>query len=120
MSNLGDAALALALGAGGGFLLWHLARKYGDGGASRPDGRPAKADAPAPPPRRATSVCSLKLDATGLTADGKPVDVATAVDRCKSAGRAEVLFAADGPAQVYVDLSQAFAKAGIPITVRRP
>jgi hypothetical protein len=119
MSNLGDAVIALAIGAGGGFLLWRYFRDDKAGGA-RPPGRKSKSEDVAAPPPRTGGVCSLKLDATGLTADGKAVDVPTALAHCKAAGRADVIFAADGPAQIYVDLSQAFAKAGIPITVRRP
>ena len=119
MSNLGDAVIALAIGAGGGFLLWRHFRDDKDGGAKSRGQKASNNDAPAPPPRTGGG-CSLKLDATGLTADGKPVDVPTALAHCKAAGRADVIFAADGPAQIYVDLSQAFAKAGIPITVRRP
>ena len=118
MSNLGDAVIALAIGAGGGFLLWRHLRDKKDGGA-QPDPKPVVQDAAAPPPR-VSGACSLKLDATGLSADGKPVDVPTAVKRCKAAGRADLFLTDSAPAQVYVDLSQAFAKAGIPLTVRRP
>ena len=118
MSNLGDAVIALAIGAGGGFLLWRHFRDDKDG--VRPSGqKPASESASAPPPR-VSGACSLKLDATGLSADGKPVDVPTAVTRCKAVGRADLFLTEGAPAQVYVDLSQAFAKAGIPLTVRRP
>ena len=119
MSNLGDAVIALAIGAGGGFLLWRHLRDKKDGGEQPPEPKPVVAEAPAPPPRTG-SACSLKLDATGLSADGNPVDVPTAVKRCKAAGRADLFLTDSAPAQVYVDLSQAFAKAGIPLTVRRP
>jgi hypothetical protein len=119
MSNLGDAVIALAIGAGGGFLLWRHFRDDKDGGAKSTGHKASNNDAPAPPPRTGGG-CSLKLDATGLTAEGKPVDVPTAVARCKPSSRADLVLADDAPAQVYVDLSQAFAKAGIPLNVRRP
>jgi hypothetical protein len=118
MSNFGDAVIALAIGAGGGFLLWRHLRDKKDSSVPPSDPKPVVAEASAPPPR--TGACSLKLDATGLSADGKPVDVPTAVKRCKAAGRADLFLTDSAPAQVYVDLSQAFAKAGIPLTVRRP
>jgi hypothetical protein len=119
MSNLGDAVIALAIGAGGGFLLWRHFRDDKGGGVRPPSSKPASENASAPPPR-VGGACSLKLDATGLSADGKPVDVPTAVTRCKAARRADLFLTEGAPAQVYVDHSQPFAKAGIPLTVRRP
>jgi hypothetical protein len=63
------------------------------------------------------SACHLSLDATGLTADGRRVDVAGAVRRCQEAGRAELVVDKDSPASVYADLCRALAKAGVPVTV---
>jgi hypothetical protein len=125
MSKMEDAVLSLALGAGGGLVLWYLFRDdKADAAAARPPGRSAAPPAvprplPLPPPRVA-GACSLKLDASGLTADGDRVDVAGAVERCKRAGRAELVFAKDCPAAVYVELNQALARAGVPVTVRSP
>jgi hypothetical protein len=59
----------------------------------------------------------LRLDADGLTAEGHSVDVASAVARCKEAGRAQIFLGKDGPASVYVELCRALAGAGVPVTV---
>jgi len=124
MSKIEDAVLSLALGAGGGLVLWYLFRDEKADAA-------AAGKAPAPPPPappvpmplplpKVAGACSLKLDARGLTADGQRVDVAGAVERCKRAGRAALVFAKDGPAAVYVELIQALSRAGVPVTVRSP
>src|SRR5690606_19218395 len=87
MSKIEDAVLALALGAGGGLVLWYPSRDEKADAA-------AAGKAPAPPPPappvpmplplpKVAGACSLKLDARGLTADGQRVDVAGAVERCK-------------------------------------
>jgi hypothetical protein len=115
---------SLALGAGGGLVLWYLFRDEKAEAAAA--GKPPAPTPPAPPvpkplpPPEVAGACSLKLDASGLTADGQRVDVAGAVERCKRAGRADLVFASNGPAAVYVELSQALARAGVPVTVRSP
>ena len=113
MSSGAKSALALALGAGGGFLLWYLLRDDDAAGA------PAADDAPAtsPPATESNAPCSLRLDASGLTAEGEKVDVPTAVARCKKFGAAKLALAADAPAAVYVELNGALAHAGVPVTV---
>jgi hypothetical protein len=120
MSNGGNVALALALGAGGGFLLWHLTRK-GTAAPTAGDGLSAPSTAgtaqSASPPR-VPGACSLKLDAGGLTADGERVDIPAAVGRCKAAGSAELAFAASGPASVYVELASALKRASVPLVVK--
>jgi len=124
----GNALLALTLGAGGGLALAYLRRdatgqaKAGPAGVDQP---PAKAPGAGPqPPRtppteapRSAGACALRLDASGLTADGQRVDVGGAVARCKTAGRAQLVFAKDGPASIYVDLNRALSLAGVPVTV---
>jgi len=118
MSTEGNAALALALGVGGGVVAWHLTRKDkkkpGGGGA------PATADPPststAPP--RVAGPCSLKLDAAGLTADGDRVDVPSAVARCKPAGKAELALASSAPATIYMELATALQAAAVPLAVK--
>ena len=113
MSSGAKTAVALALGAGGGFLLWYLLRDDETMGA-------AGADDASPTPSPATdsnAPCLLRLDGSGLTAEGEKVDVTTAVARCKKSGAAKLGLAADAPAAVYVELNQALARAGVPVTV---
>jgi hypothetical protein len=72
----------------------------------------------APPPRVA-GPCSLKLDKTGLTADGERVDVRAAVERCKAAGKVEWALFPDAPSAVVVELSNALAAAKLPVTMKK-
>ena len=108
MTRDSNAPLAVALGAGGGLLLWYLLRN----------------DQKAPPsarPAPSSSVpCALRLDSAGLTADGAPSDVASAVTRCKGAGAADLVYASDGPVAVYADLTTALHAAGVTVTARAP
>ena len=113
MSSGAKTAVALALGAGGGFLLWYLLRDDETVVAAGADDA-----SPTPPPEKDSNApCSLRLDASGLTAEGDKVDVATAVARCKKAGAAKLALGADAPAAVYVELNGALARAGVPVTV---
>ena len=120
MSN-GNTALALTLGAGGGLALWYVLR---DRKRKQPVDAPVSAPAPAPqivapasaPPDRA---CSLRLDPSGLTVDGAKTNVADAVKRCQTAGRADVTIVKDAPAATYADLMVALGRAGIPIYAHR-
>ncbi len=107
MADGAKTALAVALGAGGGFLLWYLFQ-----GEEKPTPKDH-----GKPPVPAAGTCSLRLDKNGLTADGQPVDVAAAVARCKEAGAARLAMASDAPASVYLELNQALARAGVPVTV---
>jgi hypothetical protein len=140
MASEGSTMLAVSLGAGGGLLLWYLlsGHKRGDtpspgGTAPTPDPAPAtpaapRPAAPAPPmapkpaaPAPSTSrACTLRLDASGLTADGLRMDIPGAVARCKVAGEAELTFAADGPAQVFWDLNRALTAAGVALLIKKP
>jgi len=128
MSN-GSRALPLALGAGGGFLLWYFLRHGKQATrvaapptstANRTPSAPA-ATAPAaqasPPP--APAACVLRLDASGLTADGVRVEVAEAVNRCKLAGRADVTVIPEASATAYADLMIALGRAGVPVYTHR-
>ena len=113
MSSGAKTALAVALGASGGFLLWYLLRN--DEAVPAPGADDAS---PTPPPADDSNAsCTLRMDASGLTAGGESVDVATAVERCKKAGAATLVLAADAPAAVYVELNQALARANVPVTV---
>jgi hypothetical protein len=107
MSDSAKTALAVALGAGGGFLLWYLLQGE-EKSAPKDHGKPSVP---------AAGICSLRLDKNGLTADGETVDVAAAVGRCKTAGAARLALASDAPASVYLELNQALARAGVPVTV---
>lgn len=111
-------ALVLALGAGAGLGLWALLR---DEPAADPAGAPPPA-APTPTVPAAPTApppCALRLDAQGLTADGTPIDIPTAVTRCHASGRADLVLADDAPSAAYADLAAAFGAAGILITQRR-
>ena len=119
MSNGSNTALALTLGAGGGLLLWYLRRDRNrkdapSAAASAPAALPAPAPSPAP-----DRVCTLRLDPTGLTADGVKTTVADAVNRCKTASRADLTIVKDAPAATYSDLMIALGRAGIPIYAHR-
>lgn len=107
MSDGAKTALAVALGAGGGFLLWYLLQGE-EKPAPKDHGKLALPSA---------GTCSLRLDKTGLTADSETVDVAAAVARCKAAGAARLALASDAPASVYLELNQALVRAGVPVTV---
>jgi hypothetical protein len=123
----GSAFLAVTLGLGGGLALAYLRRDESAGtvpGHARipgPSGKGQPEDPRAPPaqPPRTKGACSLRLDAKGLTADGKPVDVPGAVAHCKVAGKADLVFGEDGPASVYVELNRALSSAGVAVTVWR-
>jgi hypothetical protein len=108
----GNTLLALTLGLGGGLALAYMRRAEDTSTIAAG----AKLEAPAQKPASAKA-CSLRLDARGLTADGQRVDVAGAVARCKATGRAELIFAKDGPAAIYVDLNRALSRAGIAVRV---
>lgn len=127
----GNALLAVTLGTAGGLLLAYLRRTDDDilrvssahppGPApppvSKASGTTPVPSVPAPARPAAPRACSLRLDAKGLTANGQTVDVPGAVARCKAAGRAELVFATDGPASVYVELNRALFRAGVRVEV---
>lgn len=131
MSN-GNRALPLALGAGGGFLLWYFLRNgKREARTAAPPASTANQTAPAPAiaasgapaalaaPSRAPAACALRLDARGLTADGVQVEVAEAVNRCKLAGRADVTVIKEASATAYADLMIALGRAGVPVYTHR-
>ncbi|HTR54896.1 MAG TPA: hypothetical protein VMJ10_29610, partial [Kofleriaceae bacterium] len=114
MSN-GNTALALTLGAGGGFLLWYVLRDRHHKQLAADTSAPAATPSSAPAER----ACSLRLDPTGLTVDGAKTNVADAVKRCQTAGRADVTIIKDAPAATYADLMVALGRAGVPIYAHR-
>jgi hypothetical protein len=116
MSN-SNTALGLTLGAGGGLLLWYVLRdRHRKQLASAPS---VPAPTPAPAAAPADRACSLRLDPSGLTADGAKTSVADAVKRCQAAGRADVTIVKEAPAATYADLMVALGRAGIPIYAHR-
>ena len=130
MSN-GNSALPLALGAGGGFLLWYFLRDGEQDARARAVSPPASTANRTPPapavaapsalaaPSPASAACALRLDARGLTADGVQVDVAEAVNRCKLAGRADVTVSKEASATAYADLMIALDRVGVPVYTHR-
>jgi hypothetical protein len=132
MSNA-NTTLTLALGAGGGLAAWYLLRdKHRKTPAPANPPSPARTNAPAPavtkaasPPARAITqaptarACALRLDASGLIADGSRVTVADAVKRCTTAGSADVIVIQGAPAATYAELMIALGRAGIPTHAHR-
>lgn len=127
MSNGSSAAVAVGLGVVGGAAVWFFTRdktKPAGAAASTPEtptAQPTTASSPTvgPPPPRVPGPCSLKVDKTGLTADGERVDVATAVERCKTAGAVEWALMPDAPSAIVVELSKALHAAKLPLTMKR-
>jgi hypothetical protein len=80
-----------------------------------PSGDPGSgAAAAAPAPRR----CALRLDATGLTVDGKPAERAAAIATCATAGGADVVVTGSARQGAWDELRQGLAQAGVPAFVR--
>lgn len=109
MSN-DNTALILALGAGAGLGLSYLLRQEDTTESSA---------APTATASAATSPCSLRLDANGLTKDGAPIDVAGAVAQCKASGHADLVIADDAPSSSSAELMSALGTAGITVNQRR-
>ena len=130
MSN-SNTALALVLGAGGGFCLWYFLRDekkaldektqaVHEAAPTNQAAQPVTAPVPnVASPTSPPSACTLRLDPSGLTADGARVTVADAVTRCKTAGRADVTIIKDAPAAAYADLMIALGRAGVPTNSHR-
>ena len=106
MSRNGN-LFALALGLGGGALAWH---------ATRDSQRTPSTGAGGPP--RTTAPCVLKLDVSGLTADGVIVDVPGAVARCRPQARGDLLVTSSAPAATLAQLTAAMQAAGVTLTQR--
>lgn len=109
MSN----ALTITLGAGAGLGLWYVLRGRAHAPAVQSPG-PAPS-APASDPR----ACAVRLDTSGLTADGARVTVAEAVQRCKAAGRADVTVVHGAPAATYAELMIGLGRADVPTYAHR-
>lgn len=101
MSN-GNPALAVSLGAGAGFLLWHVLRDRAHAPESTPSGP-----------------LSMSIDATGIAIGAERIDVATAVARAKTAGSAELTYDTNAPASIYVDVAAALSAARVPFISKK-
>jgi hypothetical protein len=111
-----DSALTLALGVGGGLAAWYVLRERKAAHApAAPSGAPNPTAAKAP----TRGGCALRLDPTGLFADGVRVAVPEAVERCKATGGADITVIADAPASTYAELMVALGRAGVPTHAHR-
>jgi hypothetical protein len=77
------------------------------------DVRPAVGES-ARPPRR----CRLRLDASGLTLEGRPSTIDEAVDACKRSGGAELTPTGDAVYGELQKVRQALDRAGVEVFVR--
>lgn len=135
MSNGSSAALALGLGVAGGAAIWYLTRDSKTPKDDAPKGDAPSGIAPTPstpalpaspsapavgaPPPRVAGPCSLKVDKSGLMADGESVTIATAVERCKAAGKVEWIVLPDAPSAIVVELANALSAAKLPVTMKK-
>ncbi len=83
------------------------------GEATKDEVRPAVGGEPA---RR----CQLRVDADGVTIDGKKAEVAAAVASCKTAGGAELTATGDAQYGTVEELKAALERDGVPVLVRDP
>jgi hypothetical protein len=88
-----------------------------DGDHGRADQKEEVRPAVGEPVRR----CQLRVDAKGVTLDGKPSEVDGAVKACKEAGGgAELVITGDAVYGTQEELKTALDKAGVPVLVRDP
>ncbi len=125
MADEGNTLVAIALGAGAGYALWHF---FGDRlRGHRDDPKPTDnatasgtaAAAPAPPsplaPPANARACQIAIDAKSLTAEGKPTDIAGAVSACRvlNTTQARVTATSDAPAATLGQLVFALGASNI-------
>ena len=125
MSDETHPIIALAVGAGAGYALWHFFgdRILGRGGDAKPAEKPIAVAQPAPaptaPPTPAPAAnvraCQIQLDAKTLTAEGKPTDIAGAVSACRvlNTTQAQVTATSDAPAATLGQLVFALGASNI-------
>ena len=101
-----------AVGLGSGLALWHLTKREHTSSVSPPSTSSPSRPPTAPAPR----TCVVRIEPTGLTVDGAPVDLAEAVRRCKATGHAAVSVAPSAPASLYAQVMAALGAASIPTT----
>jgi hypothetical protein len=63
----------------------------------------------------AAGPCALRLDGQGLSLDGRPIDLAGAVNACKRAGAARLLVVGDAIQGELERVEKALAEAGVPV-----
>jgi hypothetical protein len=120
MSN-GNRALPLALGAGGGFLLWYFLRDGKQGARATAPPASTTNQTPAAPTittptalaASAPAACSILLGPSWLTVDGVGASVAEAVNLCKRTGYANVIATREASATAFGKLMDALYDAGI-------
>ncbi len=95
---------------------------FGPGGGDEGDhGRSDQKEEVRPAVGEPVSRCQLRVDAKGLTLDGKPSDIDPAVEACKKAGGGAELTATGAAKYGTVeDLKAALDEAGVPVLVREP
>ena len=103
-----------AVGLGSGLALWHLT-KSGCAPATSLASSSSPSAAPTAPSPSAPRNCVVRIDPTGITADGVRVDVDEAVRRCEAAGHAAVTVAPNAPASTYAALMTALGASNAPI-----
>lgn len=64
--------------------------------------------------------CRLRLDAQGLTLDGKPVEIKAAVKACAAAGGAELTATGDAVFGDLETLRLSLDQAGVPVFLHQP
>lgn len=99
--------LFLKCGSGWGF------GKGGDDGEGKAKAKPALSMLDAGVPR-----CQLRIDAAGIAANGKSVEVDGAVDACRKAGAADVVVTGDARQGLWDQLEGALEGAGVKAFVR--
>ncbi|MBI4957244.1 MAG: hypothetical protein HY908_34855 [Myxococcales bacterium] len=89
----------------------------GNGSAATATG-PAGATSSAP--ATAAGPCALRLDATGLTLDGRAVTPAQALAACRPAGEAILHVVGDTPFGAFERLRDELERGGVRVTTRSP
>jgi hypothetical protein len=129
MSDETHPIIALAVGAGAGYALWHFFgdRILGRGGDAKPAEKPTASTLPAPAPPPPTPAppplalppnvrpCQIQLDAKTLTAEGKATNIAGAVSACRvlNTTQAQVTATSDSPAATLGQLVFALGASNI-------
>ncbi|MCC6527489.1 MAG: hypothetical protein IT373_32885 [Polyangiaceae bacterium] len=90
------------------------------GSASAATDGSAAAVASAAPSETPAGPCALRLDATGLTLDGRAVTPAQALAACRPAGEAILHVVGDTPFGAFERLRDELERGGVRVTTRSP